>query len=542
MPKDDPPRDLADWLGLARPPHWTRSRLLGGLAGVLLVVLVVFLLGAALWLIASALRASAGSVPGATLGAGGLIVALLGAPFLIWNTAIRQTTLNFQREGHMTDRISKAVEQLGAEKTVKLRRRDKDGTEITVEESRPNIEVRIGAILSLERIAQDSTRHDRGRDHVRVMEILCAYVRENAPASGAEDFPLPEWEPLEDDVTEAERETYLEKRQERFGQSFDSMARAWAGSLEEPRADVRQALRVIGRRDAGQRQAEARWGADADPRAEWIFDTPPPQPPESAGEAAIPWAEMDAWKVRLAAWKERADGFAGYRPDLRHTDLQGADLSGLVLSGAKLKGARLEGANLEKARLEGAELWQARLEGASLGGARLEGANLGQARLEGANLASVQMQGAYLRGVQMEGAFLGTARMEGANLEKARMEGAYLWHARLQGANLGAARIEGADLTLARMEGSNLRQARMEGADLGDARLRGAVLREVDLSSVTILRRQVASAFGDASVILPGGTVRPAHWPERELDWQDFDTEYRRWLADPAAYRPPPPP
>jgi hypothetical protein len=38
----------------------------------------------------------------------------------------------------------------------------------------PNIEVRIGAILSLERIAQDSTRYDNGRDHVRVMEILCA--------------------------------------------------------------------------------------------------------------------------------------------------------------------------------------------------------------------------------------------------------------------------------------------------------------------------------------------------------------------------------
>ena len=46
-------------------------------------------------------------------------------------------------------------------------------------ETAPNIEVRIGAILSLERIAQDSTRFDNGHDHVRVMEILCAYVREN---------------------------------------------------------------------------------------------------------------------------------------------------------------------------------------------------------------------------------------------------------------------------------------------------------------------------------------------------------------------------
>ena len=65
--------------------------------------------------------------------------------------------------------------------------------------------MRIGGLLSLERIAQDSTQNDKGRDHVRVMEILCAYVRENAPASEARDFPLPKWEPLPDDATEDEK-------------------------------------------------------------------------------------------------------------------------------------------------------------------------------------------------------------------------------------------------------------------------------------------------------------------------------------------------
>lgn len=119
-----------------------------------------------------------GKNAGPNLGAGALIAALLGAPFLIWGTVIKQTTLTFQKEGHITDRISKAVEQLGAEKTVK-RLNDKRET---VETSEPNIEVRIGGLLSLERIAQDSTRYDKGRDHVRVMEILCAYVRQNVPA------------------------------------------------------------------------------------------------------------------------------------------------------------------------------------------------------------------------------------------------------------------------------------------------------------------------------------------------------------------------
>lgn len=119
------------------------------------------------------------------LGTGALLVGLLGAPFLVWSTVIKQTTLNFQREGHITDRISKAVEQLGAEKTVKVPGDGAHGK--PVERTVPNIEVRIGGILSLERIAQDSTRYDRGRDHVRCMEILCAYVRENAKLGTEEE-------------------------------------------------------------------------------------------------------------------------------------------------------------------------------------------------------------------------------------------------------------------------------------------------------------------------------------------------------------------
>jgi len=119
---------------------------------------------------------------GISLGAGSLIAALLGAPFLIWGTILKTQTVRYQKEGHMTDRIAKAVEMLGAEKTVK-----KDG----IEETQPNLEVRIGAILSLERIALDSTTHDNGRDHVSVMEILCAYIRENATIPLVRKTPPP---------------------------------------------------------------------------------------------------------------------------------------------------------------------------------------------------------------------------------------------------------------------------------------------------------------------------------------------------------------
>lgn len=173
-PKQDDDRSVTftDWLGITDAPRWWLARRLGILTSVAMVLIFLLALAAA---IATLLRSFTAAEAG--LGTGGLIVALLGAPFLIWSTVLKHQTLRYQKEGHITDRINKAVEQLGAEKTVKL-----DGKEST----QPNIEVRIGAILSLERIAQDSTTYDKGRDHVRVMEILCAYIRENAPASLAE--------------------------------------------------------------------------------------------------------------------------------------------------------------------------------------------------------------------------------------------------------------------------------------------------------------------------------------------------------------------
>ena len=142
-------------------------------------------------------QSAASGSGGLGFGFGALLVALLGAPFLIWNTVIKHKALGFQKEGLFTDRLSKAVEQLGVEKTVKLAGMNCKPVETT----EPNIEVRVGAILLLERIAQDSTAYDKGRDHVRVMEILCAYVRENAKASAATAFPLGDWETLKEDPT-----------------------------------------------------------------------------------------------------------------------------------------------------------------------------------------------------------------------------------------------------------------------------------------------------------------------------------------------------
>ncbi|WP_156882833.1 hypothetical protein [Rhodovulum sp. P5] len=127
------------------------------------------------------------------------LAALIGVPFLIWRSVVAQAQADtaqrqadLAEQGLITDRLTKAVEGLGAMKTVKRQRRDDDGillyakggdgepdtAQPLIEEvTEPNIEVRIGAIYALERISKDSDR-----DHANIMEILCAYIRENAPA------------------------------------------------------------------------------------------------------------------------------------------------------------------------------------------------------------------------------------------------------------------------------------------------------------------------------------------------------------------------
>ncbi len=68
---------------------------------------------------------------------------------------IAQKQADTAEQGLITDRISKATDGLG--------KRDEKGD---------MLEVRLGALYALERIAQDSLR-----DHIRIMKIICAYIR-----------------------------------------------------------------------------------------------------------------------------------------------------------------------------------------------------------------------------------------------------------------------------------------------------------------------------------------------------------------------------
>ena len=88
--------------------------------------------------------------------------AVLAAAFFAWKR------LEVNQQGQITERFTRAIDQLGA----------------THSNGEKNLEVRLGAIYALERIAQESQR-----DHWPIMEVLTAYVREHAKrpknASGA---------------------------------------------------------------------------------------------------------------------------------------------------------------------------------------------------------------------------------------------------------------------------------------------------------------------------------------------------------------------
>ena len=103
------------WLGVSDPPNWNAARSFGPVLSILYAFALLLGICATL----SILFRAAFDNEDTTLGAGALAAAVLGSPFIIWSTVLKHRTVMFQKEGHITDRINTATEQLGAEKTIK---------------------------------------------------------------------------------------------------------------------------------------------------------------------------------------------------------------------------------------------------------------------------------------------------------------------------------------------------------------------------------------------------------------------------------------
>jgi hypothetical protein len=265
-----------------------------------------------------------------------LIAQVIGAVVLAIGGYFTWRNIQVAQEGQITNRFTQAIGQLGAE----LKNGD------------ANLEVRLGGIYALERIARDSPR-----DHWTIMEILTAYVRRNASWTS----PSPP-----DGTVSSPEDVPPELPQE-------------PGALLPLRTDFQAILTVIGRRVRSD------------------------QRPEPAG------LDLHGTDLRGASLNEahleraRLDGALLQHATLLGTHLEQASLRGAHLEQAFLAGVRLEPSiTLVTAHLQGAFLTDAYLQGARLEGTNLERAFLDGAHLNGASLASARLNDAFLLGAHLE--------------------------------------------------------------------------------------------------------------------------------------------
>jgi hypothetical protein len=194
-------------------------------------------------------------------------------------------TYRLTQQGQITDRYTKAIEQLGSDK----------------------LEVRLGGIYALERIANDSVR-----DRVTVAEVLAAFIRNQAP-----------WPPS------------------RPGQYVENAPIKDIPWLRIRAPDVHAALTVLGRR----------------------------RPPSAPIEVAM--LDLMRTDLRRADFpiggnlepvqliNARLQGAL-----LPETQLRGAFLHNAVLQGAMLRRVQLQGAILHGVQLQGADFDDVQLQGA----------------------------------------------------------------------------------------------------------------------------------------------------------------------------------
>jgi Pentapeptide repeats (8 copies) len=209
----------------------------------------------------------------------------LGGAILLLGLYFTAKTLRTSQEGQITDRFTKAINQLGETGPEKLA-------------------IRLGGIYALERIARDSER-----DHWPIMEVLTAYVRENASC-------MVEGERSQEEISPSE-----------LPLTWTAMPLKAHGRLMvrkgEPRpklsADIQAVLTVLGRRPRTHRRGDDQ------------------------------------------------------RLNLSRTNLRGAELRGAQLQRADLAGAQLQGVYLNDAQLQGVILLDTQLARANLAGAKLTG-------------------------------------------------------------------------------------------------------------------------------------------------------------------------
>jgi len=347
-------------------------RWLAGIAAIVLAAAIVWALFVPLadWLA----RHDVGSTRGAlhetaldnargrllTLGAGLVAGGALAFTALNFNLLRRNSeqadqwqrrTHELTEQGQVTDRFTKAIEQLGSDK----------------------LDVRIGGIYALERIARIPPKTTPP-----VMEVLTAFIREHSREP---------WPPSDPGSPEQKRLT---------------------------RPDVQAAVTVVGRRDAARDREYALFidlTAAHLTGAQIVGARFTAAHLDRANLSGADLTGADLTRANLdGADLTNADLLGAYLGganlndvDLTNAHLADADLTGAELTGADLTGADLTGASLGDAYLTGANLTNAHLGGANLTNAHLDRADLTNAHLTDPTRGAANLTGATLDGTVLTG-------------------------------------------------------------------------------------------------------------------------------------------
>jgi hypothetical protein len=224
----------------------------------------------------------------------------LGALLLVAGVISTWQQVLISREGQVTERFTRAVDQLGSQA----------------------VDVRTGGIYALERIARDSAA-----DRATVVEVLAVYVRHHAPGP----TPAPPHDLTATGVSEA------------------------VAKLQTRAPDVHAAMTVLGRAHWRDRSIELQLN-DTDLRKTYL-------PGADLQGAFLNRAHFEgSWLRRVVLRRanlRHAHLQEVWMPeaDLAGADLHDADLRGAYLMGACLDGTDLSGADLTGAREDAKTTW-----------------------------------------------------------------------------------------------------------------------------------------------------------------------------------------
>lgn len=326
------------------------------------------------------------------------LAAIIGLPFLFWRTVIASTQTKAalsqaqtSEDNHISDMFTKAIEQLGT----------------TTQSGEPHIELRLGGLYALEKIAQNNEGY-----HNQIMEVLCAYVRMHAvkpETLGTEEF----------NVRVASGELEVTE-----------------GALSSPRIDVQATMTIIGRRCIANDDEST---------------------PLNLQNVCLRSFDLSAANLENA----RLQG-----ADLQDVNLKGADLRNCHLIDVNLNNSELTRANLSSAKLERANLSSAILFKSDLTEADLCEATLHHTRLDSACLRDALLHDASLTDATLNRADLSNASLHQATIKNSALRRADLSEAVLSEADLSNSNLQNTKLFGAELSGTNLSDVSLLGAHI----------------------------------------------------------------------------